>query len=144
MDQQQLQVNNRPPIPFKPFAMVDPRSGQPLSPEAVITLKNGKQIKAGQYFAQLNQLEQQFNQMGYSLRQPGVFKLQALKIDQQQLQAQKAMFQAQTAGGLKPVTALFHTAGVTKKKVVVLRPEIGLFQPGGANMGKTWNHSLCR
>jgi hypothetical protein len=141
VDQQQLQVNNRPPLPFKPFAMVDPRSGQPLSSEAVITLKNGKQIKAGQYFAQLNQLEQQFNQMGYTLRQPGTFKLQALKIDQQQLQAQKALFQAQTAAGIKPVKAIFHTAGVTRK-VGVLRPEVGLFQPGGANMGKTWSHSF--
>lgn len=142
VDAQQLQVNTRPPIPFKPFPMVDPRSGQPLAPEATITLKNGKRMKAGDYFAQLNQLEQQFNQMGYTLRQPGTFKLQALKIDREQLQAQKAMFLAQTASPtIKPVQAVFHTAAVTKKKVVV-RPGLTNLQPGAAAMGKTWNHGF--
>jgi hypothetical protein len=65
----------------------------------------------------------------------------SVQVDQQQLQAQKALFQAQTAAGIKPVTAIFHTAGVTRK-VGVLRPEVGLFQPGGAAMGKTWSHSF--
>lgn len=145
VDAQQFQVNARPPIPFKPFPVADLRTGQPLSSDTIITLKSGKRIKAGEFFAQLNQLEQQFNRMGYTLRQPGVFKLQALKVDQQQLQAQKAMLRAlppATGGGqtMTPVKAVF-TGGVASK-IVGVRPGLGVFMPTAANMGKTWNHGF--
>src|SRR5436309_3390932 len=67
VDAQQIQNNLRPPLPFKPFPLADLRTGQPLAPGAIITLKNGKRLRADAYFAQINQLEQQFNAMGYTL-----------------------------------------------------------------------------
>jgi len=66
----QIRENRRPAIPFKPFDMVDPKTGKPVAGNTVITLpNNGKKVTAQQYYAQLNQVEQWLTQRGYSLRQ---------------------------------------------------------------------------
>jgi hypothetical protein len=151
VDAQQIQVNQRPPIPFKPFPLADLRTGQPLAPGAIITLKNGKQMRADAFFAQLNDLERQFNAMGFTLRQPGVFKLKAMAVDQQQLQTQKTMLNS-----LPPVTAAvqttapaggaFHTAGLISRVVRGI-PIAGVLTPttpapAAASMSKTWDQSF--
>jgi hypothetical protein len=56
------------PITFKPIPMVDQTTGKAIAPSATATLKNGTTIRADQYFAQLNALEQKLNAQGLSLR----------------------------------------------------------------------------
>jgi len=64
-------------IPFKPFAVPDPKTGavpdpktgQPIPPSTMLTLPSGKKITAGEYYRQLNELEQKLNQTGHSLRE---------------------------------------------------------------------------
>jgi hypothetical protein len=144
VDAQQIQVNQRPPLPFKPFPLADLRTGQPLAPGAIITLKNGKQMRADAYFAEINRLEQQFNAMGYTLRQPGVFKLQAMKVDQQQLQAQAAMLPTTPApsGKMNLISGaqFARTAAVSPRLRVVIPGN--LFTSSGANMGKSWSYNF--
>jgi hypothetical protein len=154
VDAQDIEGNNRPPIPFKPFAMADPRNGRPISPDEIITLKSGKRMKASEFFAQLNELERQFNAMGHTLRRPGVFKLRAMAVDQQQLQSQKAMLNS-----LPPATAAvqstaptgggFRTAGLLSQVAKVF-PIVGVkvptapatSAPAAASMSKTWDQSF--
>jgi hypothetical protein len=154
VDAQQIQVNARAPIPFQPFPLVDFRTGQPLSPKAIITLHNGKRIAAGAYFAQLNELERQFNALGYSLRDPATVKLQELKVDRLQLQGQMSMLQALSpVGNTSPATqgggsnavpmavtppGGAHIASVPKGLVGV-RPVLG-YSP--QSMSKNWDYWL--
>jgi hypothetical protein len=137
VDAQLIEENARPPIPYKPFAVADPQTGQPLSRDTIITLKSGKQIEAGEFFDQINQLEQEVNARGYTLRQPGVFKMQALKVDQQQLLAQKAMLHALPPASIVGQAAIHPAA----QNVVVMQPIIGVLQSSSAGISKNWNQS---
>jgi hypothetical protein len=84
-----VKVNRRQPIPFKAFEMRDPQNGNAIAPTAMITLANGKQMTAQQYYADLNKLEQQFNAIGYSLRDhQRKIDLQQVVIDEPALQRQ--------------------------------------------------------
>ncbi|MBW4526041.1 MAG: hypothetical protein KME18_12715 [Phormidium tanganyikae FI6-MK23] len=65
-----VRVLKRAPVQFERFEVQDPETGKPISPDTVLTLPDGKQVKAGEYYAELNRLEQQFSQIGYSFRQP--------------------------------------------------------------------------
>ena len=57
-----------------------------------MTLPNGKKVKAGEYYAQLNKFEREFNQIGYSLRQPGEkITIQESTIDKRELQRQQQL-----------------------------------------------------
>lgn len=77
------------PIQFQPFEVRDPETGKPISPDTVLTLPDGKQVKAGEYYAELNRLEQQFSQLGYSFRQPEEsVVLQESVIDKTELRKQ--------------------------------------------------------
>lgn len=61
------------PIGFKPFTyqdFKDPKTGQPIGPDTVVTLKNGKQIKGKDFLDKINELEQQFNGFGHTFRKP--------------------------------------------------------------------------
>ena len=89
-DQNQVTVNKRAPVPFTPFELMDPATRQKVSPDTIITLPSGKKVKAGDYYTELNRLEQRLNQLGYSFRdQPNrapterrrVIKLQENRID---------------------------------------------------------------
>jgi len=66
-----IKVNRRPAIPFKPFEVADPSTGKPISRDAMLpALPNGKRLTAGQYYDELNNLERQFNALGYTLKPP--------------------------------------------------------------------------
>jgi hypothetical protein len=53
---------------FEPFELKDPATGNPISADQQLTLPDGRQVNAGEYYAELNRLEQEFNQLGYSIR----------------------------------------------------------------------------
>lgn len=58
----------RSPIAFKALEMVDPRTGQPVTPDTMLTLDNRRQITAAKYYEQMNQLEAGLNKLGHSFR----------------------------------------------------------------------------
>lgn len=53
---------------FEPFELKDPATGNPISADQKLTLPDGREVNAGEYYAELNRFEQEFNQLGYSLR----------------------------------------------------------------------------
>jgi hypothetical protein len=62
--------------------MLHPQTGQVCKPADMLTLPNGKQIAAKDYYDQLNRLEKQFNSVGHSLRRTAdKVLLQQSKID---------------------------------------------------------------
>ncbi len=63
----------RPPIQFTPFDMVDPNTGKPVHPDEIITV-NGVKMRAGDFYRQLNAMEQWLNEQGYSLRTDTYFE----------------------------------------------------------------------
>jgi hypothetical protein len=72
----QLQYR-RPAIPFKSFEMVHPRTGKPLNPDALLTIKlpndSIRKTTVKEYFAQLNKMEKALNENGRTLRVPATF-----------------------------------------------------------------------
>lgn len=62
----------RAPIPFKPFAMLDPETGAPVTPLTRIRVLRGtkweKIILAGLYYEYINSYERYLNERGYTLR----------------------------------------------------------------------------
>ncbi|HZT41550.1 MAG TPA: hypothetical protein VFA07_05155 [Chthonomonadaceae bacterium] len=70
VDPNLLHWNRREPIPFRPFPRVDPQTGRLIAPGAQITLHNGRRVDARTFYDRLDNLERQFNQLGYSLRGP--------------------------------------------------------------------------
>jgi hypothetical protein len=64
----QLEIEQRPPLPFVPFEMVDVVTGAPIDPDTELELPDGKRIMASQYFRELNEVERGLCEMGYSLR----------------------------------------------------------------------------
>ena len=94
LDKNLIRVNKKKPIEFKAFALKDPKTGKRISPNQILTLPNGKKVKAGEYYAQLNKFEREFNQSGYSLRQPGEkITIQESTIDKRELQRQQQLLQ---------------------------------------------------
>jgi hypothetical protein len=79
LEPKQVQVNKRTPLPFKPFEMVDLDTGKPISPDTLITLPDGKRVKARDYYNELNRLEPEFNALGYSLRDTKEAKVELQK-----------------------------------------------------------------
>ncbi len=61
-------VKGDSPKPFEPFELKDPATGAVISADQQLTLPDGRQVNAGEYYAELNRFEQEFNQLGYSLR----------------------------------------------------------------------------
>lgn len=61
-------VKGESPQTFEPFEIKDPATGAVISADQQLTLPDGRQVLAGEYYAELNRLEQEFNQLGYSLR----------------------------------------------------------------------------
>lgn len=95
IDPSQIEVLKKEPIKFRAFEMKDPKTGKPISPNQILELPNGKKVAAKEYYAELNQLEREFNQIGYSLREPGEkTTIQRSKIDKEQLQEQQESLKA--------------------------------------------------
>jgi hypothetical protein len=90
--------NRKPTLPFVPFPMKDPETGKSLLPNDIITLqdKNNKsyQVKAIDFFNQINSLEYSLNLWGYSLRDPdGSYNLSSLDMCSKLLDQQKDAIQ---------------------------------------------------
>ena len=93
--------NRKPALPFVPFPMKDPDTGKSLFPNDTITLQDrdnkSYQVKAIDFFNQINSMEYSLNQWGYSLRDPdGSYNLSSLDmcsklLDQQKDAIQKAL-----------------------------------------------------
>ncbi|MSQ96431.1 MAG: hypothetical protein EXR98_18015 [Gemmataceae bacterium] len=56
------------PIKFKPFPLVDPKTGNPVKATDVIVLKNGSKVVAEKYYTHINKLEAELNLIGHSMR----------------------------------------------------------------------------
>mgnify|MGYP001791439435 CR=1 FL=1 len=92
LDKNLIRVIKKKPIEFKAFDIRDPETGKPISPNQILTLPNGKKVRAREYYAQLNKFEREFNQIGYSLRQPGEkITIQESTIDKRELQRQQQL-----------------------------------------------------
>lgn len=72
-------ASRRSPVEFKPFEMVNPRTGKAIAPNARLSLKTSdgrvlRSMEARQFFDELNKLEEELSKNGRSLRQPDAFK----------------------------------------------------------------------
>ena len=65
-----IRMNKRPPRKFVPFELKDPKTGKAVGPNDELTLRNGKKVPAGRYYAELNKIEERLNALGHSLRDP--------------------------------------------------------------------------
>lgn len=74
------ELRPRTPIKFTPFEMVDPATGKPVNADDTIVV-NGVKMKAGDYYRQLNAMEQWLNDHGYSLRTDTVFEYYSPKLE---------------------------------------------------------------
>jgi hypothetical protein len=89
VDASAIRLNKRSPVQFQAFELKHPETGAPISADTMLTLPEGKTISAGEYYAELNRFEQEFSQLGYSLRQPEEkVLLQDSMIDQSALKVQ--------------------------------------------------------
>ena len=61
-------VKEDSPKTFEQFEMKDPQTGEAISADKVLTLPDGRQVTAGEFYSELNRTEQELNQLGYSLR----------------------------------------------------------------------------
>ncbi|MFO0968598.1 MAG: hypothetical protein U0793_23830 [Gemmataceae bacterium] len=88
MDAADIKVHTKPALSHKPFDMLD-KSGKKVSADTMIDLPGGKKIKAGEYYAKLNDFEAKFNKLGYSLRdkKDGKTLLQEHKVDEKEMDA---------------------------------------------------------
>lgn len=91
IDNTLVQLKKQEPIKFQPFELKDPETGKEVSEDTILTLPNGEKIQAAEYYAEINRLEQQFNELGYSLRSPEKeVTLQESNINQSTLEKQAA------------------------------------------------------
>lgn len=72
----------RPPIQFTPFEMVDPNTGKPVNADDIIEV-NGVKMKAGEFYRQLNAMEQWLNEQGYSLRTDTQFEYYSPTLEEE-------------------------------------------------------------
>lgn len=63
-----IKFEERDPIPFVPFPLEHPSSGEKFLPNEEIELKSGKKMLAREFFRQLNDIESKLSRIGYSLR----------------------------------------------------------------------------
>lgn len=70
--EEDIKVNRRPPIAYKPLEPIDPKTGKLLPGNQVVTTPSGVQTTVDEVYKEANRLEKEFNKLGYSLRTPGV------------------------------------------------------------------------
>ena len=74
IDHKIVDTEIRSPIPYQPFPMVNPETGERYHPNDEITYEdngNTVTIRAEDFFRELNKVEQDLNLWGYSLRSEG-------------------------------------------------------------------------
>ena len=148
----QIVVNRRPEIPFRPFPVVDTKTGKPVSRDTMMPrLLNGRRFTFGQYWDGINNLEEQLNALGWTLRpapgdKPGTPKKMAL----QQIPTPVAKLQQQGRIAYVPnlqFQPLDVTQAVQKQQALrVIDPgllkAVGARQPNTLKEVKNWNLSF--
>ncbi|WP_257452581.1 hypothetical protein [Archangium lipolyticum] len=86
---EELQLNKKPPIAFNPIPMKNPQTGEPYLPNEEIEVQPGVKMLASDFFNQVNDLEYDLNQWGYSLRDTDISTLSELKTCIELLAAQR-------------------------------------------------------
>lgn len=84
------ELRPRTPIKFTPFEMIDPNTGKPVNADDIIEV-NGVKMKAGDYYRQLNTMEQWLNDHGYSLRTDTVFDYYSPKLEAEIAESEKRL-----------------------------------------------------
>src|SRR5262245_20333757 len=64
----EVHVIKRRAVAHKAFALKHPQTGKAIAAHEMLTLPGGKKVKAGDYYAELNKLEKQLNEIGHTLR----------------------------------------------------------------------------
>jgi hypothetical protein len=64
-----ISVIKQSPQTFEAFDLKDPETGAKITADKVLTLPDGRQVKAGEFYAELNRVEQNLSSLGYSLRE---------------------------------------------------------------------------
>jgi hypothetical protein len=63
-----ISVIKQSPKTFESFELKDPETGEKITEDKVLTLPDGRQVKAGEFYSELNRVEQDLSVQGYSLR----------------------------------------------------------------------------
>src|SRR5438477_8851406 len=82
-------VNKQTPIAYTPIPMEDPATGHHYLPNEEVQLGGGKTMLARDFFSQLNDLEQNLNAWGYTIRDADVHSLEEMDECLGLLQAQE-------------------------------------------------------
>jgi len=97
-----IKIYTRPPIPFKPFTysdFKDPKTGQILKPDQILTLshvESPRQIRGDQFISEINQLEKDFNTYGYTYRNPETITIGEMAIRKELLKTQADRIMSKT------------------------------------------------
>jgi len=97
-----IKIYTRPPIPFKPFTysdFKDPKTGQMLKPDQMVTLSHlnpPRQIRGDQFINEINQLERDYNRYGYTYRTPGEIVIGEMVIRKELLKTQADRIMSKT------------------------------------------------
>jgi hypothetical protein len=75
----ELKAKNKPPIPYVPFDIINPDTGQPYHEGDILTV-NGTQMPYTQVYETVNNIERTFNEHGYSLRNATPEVIQELAV----------------------------------------------------------------
>jgi hypothetical protein len=133
-----------------------PKTKELIAPDTVFTLPNGKQIKIGEYYRQLNELERRLNQAGHSLKetpskrmtlQPGVKpgrrlpaagpvtpnpaeanRVKALLTPQAAFQVQRSE-QAQKSAQAQKAQQARKSAAASPPRAAAIGPAVGEIRP---------------
>ena len=158
LEAEHVKVHKRTPIAHKPLDIVD-KAGKKISADTMITLSNGKKVKAGPHFAELNKLEQKLNEMGHSLRDAkgGKVLLQQTNINEKERDDQaKKVAAAHAAEGARNAPAVPKVADLEQKHLTfgkldadrlqkagtAIAAAAATTQPTTAQTVKQWNYTL--
>jgi len=143
-----FKVNKRPPIPFKKFEMLDPQTGKPLSRDTKLpTLPNGKTMTAGEYYDKLNQLEAEFNKLGYTLRKDDGTKarIQEPGISKETLEAQAQKIRAAHMPATRIQKVALQATNAEAETLPALKAlELNLVKlpSKSAVQSRSWSHTI--
>ncbi len=152
---QHVTVLKRTAVPHKPFKMLHPETGKAVAHDALLKLPNGKQVKAGEYYAELNKLEKKLNALGHSLQDGKSQRvvLQQTTLDRAGLDAKaRAVTTRHLAFNAKTMKPAVKRAELEAKhtqlvaRVAHRRAALKKAPTGGAGKGthavKTWNYQV--